>query len=995
MAANLDIILRAQNQASGALRAVKSDLAALERTSGAAGRGFGGLKSIMGVGLLGAATTAGAGIAALGAGLGAATVDGFRINTSLENVRAQLVAFTKDGAKADQMLADIRTEAAKTPFAFEELASATASLLPASIQSGVALEDLIKQAEILAASNPAQGLEGAAFSLREALSGDFVSIIDRFNLPRARLNELKAEGVPAMEAITIAMREMGLDASLVSGMALTMTGRWSTFKDTMDTIKATLAQPLFDKVKTALSDIQPLLDESMPVFQELAGRIGEKMAGAFEKISDSVYSGVYFLSQFAAALSDGQSVLDSFQSALWETFDDSSWTAGVSDAVAGLSAFASQVRAMIAPVLSAVGSFVSWKDALIAVGLVAASVVIPALAGIVTAALPVIAVGAALVAGVALVRNAWERDWGGIQGKAAAAIATVTGWLSSLRGWLAERLPSWIETARGAFDALSSWLQSSAPGWVDGVIRAWGQLQKFITSTIQNARLLFRVIQGLFEGDHFAVEVAVQKFGDFGFALTRLVPIVQNWAEKVRNFVSGAIDAVGPMFDTLLGWIEAARGGDFTPLLTGLGSAFNSALTGISTAIQSFAWADWIDGVLAWGSYVGALAWDAFVGALDWAAGWVTSLDWAGFVSTLSDWAAYVGAVDWAAHIAALADWGAYVSALAWEGIVSTLSDWGTWITSLDWSGFVASLPGWAEYIKALAWESFVSVLSWGAEYVTPLDWSGFVSTLSDWGQWIASLDWTSIITTGIDWAMWIPAMVWNNFVKLLDWATIVAAFAWTEYISKLEWSDVVEFFNGWGEKVGEVDWSERIAKFTDWASYIAEFAWSSFVEKLEWPLIAQFNWSEWIRSFSWPTLPSFSWSSWISSFSWPSLPSFSWRDWIPSFNWPSIPSFPGWSALMDGFFGGGSNDSNDGGSGAAGIPFARGGLTLVGERGPELVMLPRGSRVHNAEDTARMTGQTISVTVNATVASDIDAESLAYRIASIIQRRQRAGAYA
>ena len=942
MAANLDILIRAQNQASGALRAVKSDLSALDRVAGTAGRGMSGLQNVVGVGLLGAATAAGAGLVALGAGMGAATVDGFRINTSLENVRAQLVAFTKDGAKADQMLADIRTEAAKTPFAFEELASATASLLPASIQSGVALEDLIQQAEILAASNPAQGLEGAAFSLREALSGDFVSIIDRFNLPRTRLNQLKEEGVPAMEAISIAMSEMGLDASLVAGMALTMTGRWSTFKDTMDTLKATLAQPLFDLVKTGLSDLQPLLDANMPKLQEIATTIGEKMAGAVE----------------ALATRGLPRLIGAFDQV----------RAGAGAMSAGFSRIVGAVQSALGPVWSAVAGFVSWKDVLIALGLVAASVIIPALAGIVAAALPVIAVGAALVAGVAVLRNAWEGNWGGIRDITANVIGVVGGWIDNLRGWLAEKIPGWVESARGAFD-------------------------------------------------------------------------------------------------TLLGWVEAARGGDFAPLLTGLGSAFNSALSGISTAIQSFAWADWIDGALNWATYVGTLAWDTFVSALSWGADYITSLDWGSYITALTDWGTYIGAlawssfikvlswtsdivgsvnwgsfidkltdwstavgtvawssfislltwgadvigaVDWATFIDKLTDWGLYVGKLAWDGFVTVLSwldwiyrlEWSafikvlTWganiIKSVDWSAFIANLSAWSDYVSELTWSTFVSALTWGTDYVSTLNWSDFVTSISDWGTWIASLDWTKIITTTIDWATWIPAMVWNNFVKLLDWATIVAAFAWTEYISKLTWADVMAYFDGWGDAVGSVDWSERIAAFTDWASYIAEFAWSSFVDKLDWPLIAQFDWASWIASFRWPTLPSFSWSSWIASFNWPTLPTVNWSSFIPSFSWPSIPSFPGWGAI----FGGGKGGDSDGAS-AAGTPFWRGGRTLVGERGPELVTLPRGSRIHNAEDTARMGGSTVNVTVNASVADGMDAEALAYRIASIIQRRQRAGAYA
>lgn len=52
----------------------------------------------------------------------------------------------------------------------------------------------------------------------------------------------------------------------------------------------------------------------------------------------------------------------------------------------------------------------------------------------------------------------------------------------------------------------------------------------------------------------------------------------------------------------------------------------------------------------------------------------------------------------------------------------------------------------------------------------------------------------------------------------------------------------------------------------------------------------------------------------------------------------------------------------------ASGTSYAPGGMALVGERGPELVNLPRGSRVHTANQTRGMMGanQTISIVINA-----------------------------
>ena len=44
---------------------------------------------------------------------------------------------------------------------------------------------------------------------------------------------------------------------------------------------------------------------------------------------------------------------------------------------------------------------------------------------------------------------------------------------------------------------------------------------------------------------------------------------------------------------------------------------------------------------------------------------------------------------------------------------------------------------------------------------------------------------------------------------------------------------------------------------------------------------------------------------------------------------------------------------------------FAKGGVALVGEDGPELAHLPSGTRVHNAQDTQRMLRQHVGFIVN------------------------------
>jgi hypothetical protein len=209
---------------------------------------------------------------------------GMGLASEMEQTRAQFMAFTKDAAKTEDILNQVRDEASKTPFQFKEMANAAAGLTPAAKQAGVAMTDLLKDAEVLAASNPAQGLEGAAFALREAVSGDFTSIIERFNLPRSYINKLKEEGVPALEIVRQSMAEMGYDMSLVSNMSQTAQGRWSTLMDTFDSLKMKISEPIFKMLSDGLGEFQKFLDANMGTFSGWADTIGGDIARAAEEV---------------------------------------------------------------------------------------------------------------------------------------------------------------------------------------------------------------------------------------------------------------------------------------------------------------------------------------------------------------------------------------------------------------------------------------------------------------------------------------------------------------------------------------------------------------------------------------------------------------------------------------------------------------------------------------------------------------------------------------
>lgn len=210
---------------------------------------------------------------------------GINLNNEYEQTLVKMKSFAGSQEAAVEILKQVREEADKTPFSFRELANSAAALLPVSKSSGVALMDLTRQAEVLAALNPAQGLTGAAFALREAMGGDFMSVIERFDLPRDKINKLKAEGVPALEVLQKTLAEMGVDQSLVANMAESMTGRWSTFMDLLDGFKKLMGEPIFEQLKLGLMAVSNLIEDNADTFRGWAVVVGESIAAPMEEMN--------------------------------------------------------------------------------------------------------------------------------------------------------------------------------------------------------------------------------------------------------------------------------------------------------------------------------------------------------------------------------------------------------------------------------------------------------------------------------------------------------------------------------------------------------------------------------------------------------------------------------------------------------------------------------------------------------------------------------------
>ena len=207
-------------------------------------------------------------------------------NASLEDATVTMTQLTKSAKVAGEMISALRKEADKSPFDTGEMIEAGKSLTSYAKGSTKELMKLVGVAEMLAALKPEQGLEGAAVALKNALGGEFVSLIDRFDLDRSVVKRLKDEGKRGAEVVTAALAEMGVTMDLIRAKGETFTGRLSTITAFGVEIRRRLTEGLFGWLSQKLGSIGGMIEREGPGILEkvsaLGRQIGEQVGSAID-----------------------------------------------------------------------------------------------------------------------------------------------------------------------------------------------------------------------------------------------------------------------------------------------------------------------------------------------------------------------------------------------------------------------------------------------------------------------------------------------------------------------------------------------------------------------------------------------------------------------------------------------------------------------------------------------------------------------------------------
>jgi len=215
--------------------------------------------------------------------------------------------------KAQEFLEAMREEASKTGQSVVDMALAAKQFLPYAEGSKDAFLDMIRAQQGLAAADPIQGMIGAAFALREFLSGSYTSLAMRFELPKKKLAEItKMQGTmeEKMAALNQLLEEYGMGWGLVQDQLGTFAGQMGFLRGLWSEVLLEFGKPVFAELEDALKGVVGWVKENKEEIIATAVKLGELVATLLSNMWDLASRVADFVSFLVESRDEVAAILD-------------------------------------------------------------------------------------------------------------------------------------------------------------------------------------------------------------------------------------------------------------------------------------------------------------------------------------------------------------------------------------------------------------------------------------------------------------------------------------------------------------------------------------------------------------------------------------------------------------------------------------------------------------------------------------------------------------
>lgn len=539
-----------------------------------------------------------AGVTAAVAGLGAAL--GFSLSQALANEQQQasLAAVIKStGGVAGVTAEEANTLAQSFAHLTQGSDDAVLSIIEVGLRSAaIAEEDFPAFIQASIDLGQVMGDSAAAATLLARAQEDPVAAMGRLQRTgiifsdtlKEQITQLAKTGDMAGATALIMDRVAEATAGAAEAAAGTTLGRWETLKGRLGEVAEGIGNNLIPFAERLFTGV---LEPAIPIIENIATLIGT------------------FFDRIGAGMTIGQALPALITEIGLAMGLSQEQAAGLGEKVSGLITWLTDLGAKVQEVVVAVQPYIemaaNWlannvklTDVLIALGVAIAAVVIPAIVSVVATAAPIIATFVAVIAIVALLRTAWENDWGGIQEKTAAVWAAVQPLLMAAKEWLEVNIPIALEALR------TFWVETAWPAIQRAIEVVWPIIQDIFTQlkdfilvtlipTVRDLYLKWTTewwpsIQTTLENVWTVISGVFEELGRW--VNTNIIPWVQElqrvWAEEVWPAIQKGLEdawaVIKPIWEAFQLWMET----NIPKALNTLQPIWEGVMTGLNDAIK-------------------------------------------------------------------------------------------------------------------------------------------------------------------------------------------------------------------------------------------------------------------------------------------------------------------------------------------------------------------------------------------------------------------------
>lgn len=548
MSAILDLILRLQDNASPGLDRATDSIRGMDSATGGATGRFGAMQVAVG-GIIGGAVTAG--FQAITSGIGGVVGGMIQGNAQFETYNQQFGVLLGSAEAAQQRLDDLAQFGATTPFELPQVVEADKILQGFGLHSEEAAEKFGYSGEQIRtiAGDVASGT-GASFQEMSLLLGKFSSgatgeaisrmqemgITTREEMAGMGLEFSKSGQLmsPVPEAMGVVLQIMeDKYGGMMAAQSTTFAGMMSNLEDWKGATIRRLGEPIFEIVHEKLSGVLEFINS--PATMAAIDGFADGLASGIGMVVDFVSNNLVPVFQTAVSFISGnvlptlQSILEigrflvtgDFRGGIFGWMEDSDQVDVLFQIRDGLVELWGVVQSGIAQIAPIITQFVSWKDVLILLGGLILSIIVPAIASVVAGILSVAAPVVAAIAIIALLRTAWEENWGGIQEKVQAVLDFV------------------VPLVTTAIQNIKDWWSANSDELLTKATAVWQGILDFVTNTLNF--LWNGVILPLVSG----IQAFWAEHGDAISAKARITwELIQNLIVAVINFIRNTIVTV-------------------------------------------------------------------------------------------------------------------------------------------------------------------------------------------------------------------------------------------------------------------------------------------------------------------------------------------------------------------------------------------------------------------------------------------------------------------